>query len=355
MDENGKLKPFRQWKEEVTGIASHFVGPWLQTEYNTAVIRAHNAADWLNFERNKDIFPNLRWMPTMSPDPDEVHRVFWERKVTRPINDPFWNKHRPGDRWNCKCTLEATDDPITDIPGETDKERPQPGLKENPAKTKQIFDKSHPYFPKSCDKCKFNKGFKSKLTGLFENVNKDCNKCILKATKKITPQEKHEIYQKPIEEQFVKVSGNIKRHILKFKNTDDYKEIEIVARTLSPYVKEVQIMTEIHKSEVDVRKRLGIKSEKKNPDLRLILHDGNIEWIDVKSPLTPQTIVRNANDACKQEADACVTEVHIKNIDHANIARKIFNDSNYTRPYVYIQYNNSLYKYNSQGLVEVLD
>ena len=158
VDENGKLKPFRQWKEEVTGIASHFVGPWLQTEYNTAVIRAHNAADWLNFERNKDIFPNLRWMPTTSPNPEESHRLFWERKVTRPINDPFWNKHRPGDRWNCKCTLEATDDPITDIPGETDKERPQPGLKENPAKTKQIFDKSHPYFPKSCKGCKFNLG-----------------------------------------------------------------------------------------------------------------------------------------------------------------------------------------------------
>lgn len=176
-DENGKLKTFRLWKEEVASIVSHFEGPWLQTEYNTAVIRAHNAANWLNFERNKDIFPNLRWMPTVSPNPDEVHRRFWERKVTRPINDPFWNKHRPGDRWNCKCSLEATDDSITDIPGETNKERPQPGLKENPAKTKQIFDKSHPYFPKSCKGCKFNKGLKNKLTGWFTNADGDCYKC----------------------------------------------------------------------------------------------------------------------------------------------------------------------------------
>ena len=44
-DENGKLKSYCQWKEEVESIASHFVGPWLQTEYNTAVIRAYNAAD----------------------------------------------------------------------------------------------------------------------------------------------------------------------------------------------------------------------------------------------------------------------------------------------------------------------
>lgn len=183
-DENGKLKPFRQWKEDVASIASHYMGSWLQTEYNTAVIRAHNAADWLNFERNKDIFPNLRWMPTVSPNPDEVHRRFWERKLTRPINDPFWNKHRPGDRWNCKCSLEATDAPVTDIPGETDQDQPQPGLKGNPAKTKQIFDKSHPYFPKSCKGCKFNKGLKNKLTGWFTNADGDCYNCVNVVTTK---------------------------------------------------------------------------------------------------------------------------------------------------------------------------
>lgn len=176
-DENGKLKPFRQWKEDVASIASHYMGSWLQTEYNTAVIRAHNAADWLNFERNKDLFPNLRWMPTVSPDPDEVHRRFWERKLTRPINDPFWNKHRPGDRWNCKCSLEATDDPITDIPGETDQDQPQPGLKGNPAKTKQIFDSSHPYFPKSCSSCSFKKN--TSFKNWFNNVGggKNCLSC----------------------------------------------------------------------------------------------------------------------------------------------------------------------------------
>ncbi|MBR5530344.1 MAG: hypothetical protein IKU63_02405 [Bacteroidaceae bacterium] len=35
-DDAGKLKPFYQWKNEVEGIASHDVGPWLRTEYNTA-------------------------------------------------------------------------------------------------------------------------------------------------------------------------------------------------------------------------------------------------------------------------------------------------------------------------------
>jgi hypothetical protein len=175
-DDSGQLKPFRQWRDEVMPIASHYVGPWLRTEYNTAVNRAHDAADWKQFERNRDIMPNLRWMPTTSAEPDAEHRIFWKMKLTRPIDDPFWNQHRPGDHWNCKCTLEQTDDPATDIPAGADNEAPQPGLKGNPAKTGQIFDRSHPYFPKSCKGCTFAKGFKNKLKGVF-NADGDCYKC----------------------------------------------------------------------------------------------------------------------------------------------------------------------------------
>ena len=96
-------------------------------------------------------------MPTTSPNPEAERKRFWEKKLTRPIDDPFWNKHRPGDRWNCKCSLEATDEPPTDVPDDADDEKPQRGLRSNPAKTRQIFDKSYPYFPKNCASCGFNR------------------------------------------------------------------------------------------------------------------------------------------------------------------------------------------------------
>ena len=46
-DSNGNLKPFEQWANEVQPIADHQMRHWLRTEYDTAVIRAHHAADWL--------------------------------------------------------------------------------------------------------------------------------------------------------------------------------------------------------------------------------------------------------------------------------------------------------------------
>ena len=108
LDKNGSLKPFEQWVKEAMPIADHQMIHWLRTEYDTAVIRAHQAADWRQFEREKDVLPNLKWMPSTSVTPGADHQIFWG--TIRPIDDPFWNEHRPGDRWNCKCTLSSTDE-----------------------------------------------------------------------------------------------------------------------------------------------------------------------------------------------------------------------------------------------------
>ena len=143
LDENGNLRPFEQWLKLVMPIANHQMVHWLRTEYDTAVIRAHQAADWRQFEREKDILPNLKWMPSTSVHPGADHRVFWG--TIRPVDDPFWNEHRPGDRWNCKCTLSSTDEAPTAVPGSGPDNKPQPGLENNPGKDAKLFSDKHPY------------------------------------------------------------------------------------------------------------------------------------------------------------------------------------------------------------------
>ena len=150
IDENGRLKRFDKWVEDIKGMTNHYVGPWLRTEYNTAVLRAHQAADWKHFEAEQDVFPHLRWMPTTSPNQDPLHRQYWESKLTLPMNHPFWDEHRPGDRWNCKCTLEQTDEPANDkVIRDFYPVPQQPGLDNNPGKDGKLFSDSHPYIAKS--------------------------------------------------------------------------------------------------------------------------------------------------------------------------------------------------------------
>lgn len=150
-DDKGELKTFQQWDEDTQDIQAHHNELWLRTEYDTAILRAEQAAEWQQFEKDKDIMPNLRWMPTSSVEPREEHAVFWREALTLPVGDPFWDEHRPGDLWNCKCWLEQTDEeetPRTDLPKEKDMPTADEGLKTNPGKTAEMFDRSHPYYPK---------------------------------------------------------------------------------------------------------------------------------------------------------------------------------------------------------------
>lgn len=143
----GQLKSFDRWKLDIQGMTDHYCHAWLQTEYDTAVIRAHQAADWKHFLEEADVLPNVRWMPTTSITPDPLHEHYWTKKLTLPVDHPFWQEHRPGDRWNCKCSLMQTDEPVnaSALDGWTPP-LPQPGLDNNPAQDGQIFSDTHPYF-----------------------------------------------------------------------------------------------------------------------------------------------------------------------------------------------------------------
>lgn len=143
----GQLKSFDRWKLDIKGMTDHYCIQWLQTEYDTAVIRAHQAADWKHFIDEADVFPNVRWMPTTSIVPDPLHERFWTKKLTLPVNHPFWQEHRPGDRWNCKCSLQQTDDPVNAeaLEGYTPP-LPMPGLDNNPANDGKLFSDTHPYY-----------------------------------------------------------------------------------------------------------------------------------------------------------------------------------------------------------------
>lgn len=183
LDEDGKLKSFTKFREDVKPIADHHVKQWLETEYNTAVRRAHLAEKWKTYEDDRDIFPNLRWVESWAVQKDKEHFDF--RNTIAPVNDPFWDAHRPGDRWGCKCGLEQTDEE-TNIPASASGKGgdPSPGLEENPAKTKRLFSDKGPFFPASCASCPFASMLQAaKETDLTASRKKDCYNC--SAAKKV--------------------------------------------------------------------------------------------------------------------------------------------------------------------------
>lgn len=178
LDKDGNVKPFRQFKQDTEGIVDHHVNAWLRTEYDTAIKRAHRAAEMRQFIDERDVFPNIEWLPSTAVNPREAHKPFYHH--IWPVEDPFWEEHKPGDEWGCQCGWQSTDDPVTDNAGLGDGgiAPPSRGLGGNPAKTGQIFTDDHPYFPQDCAHCGFyNASARNRLASVFYDRSKDCYDC----------------------------------------------------------------------------------------------------------------------------------------------------------------------------------
>lgn len=263
-DEKGNLKPFNQWRQDIDSIASHHTNAWLRTEYNTAVIRAHRAADWQEFIDNADVMPNLRWMPTTSPNPENSHAVYWRNKLTLPVGDAFWNSHHPGDRWNCNCSLQQTDEPVNPLPHNEEPTTPHRGLDNNPGKDGHIFNDTHPYFPKNCNACPFNSGIKNKLLNVFNNQKKDCFNC-QKINNSIPNAEGFIVKNK------YPNGGELQIHPLVDKSKPDYNAIVNIGQHFAKTGRTVKITPSVHFKSEEYRNiygsLIGTKYERKCPDL----------------------------------------------------------------------------------------
>lgn len=141
-DEDGKRKDFDRFRKDTESVLHNYNVNWLRTEYDTAVRRARFAADFREAQANKDLYPNLEWLSSVSVHPREVHRAFYGQ--IRASDDPFWSTNYPGNLWNCKCRVRSTDKPVN-ATGEGVPVPAANGLDKNPAISAELFTESHPY------------------------------------------------------------------------------------------------------------------------------------------------------------------------------------------------------------------
>ncbi|MBR8726464.1 hypothetical protein [Bacteroides pyogenes] len=282
VDGNGQLKPFERFAEDVRPMLDHQVERWLRTEYDTAVIRAHQAADWRKYMEQAHILPNLRWLPTTSATPDIVHKQFWSIELTLPVGHPFWNAHRPGDRWNCHCSLEATDDAPTpghEIPKTTPQNKPAPGLDNNPGTDAKLFSDTHPYVAHAY------KGAKKAVEKFIKEKFPD------KASVKVDPKHDEPKSYAARTKEIKKAAAPLKEEI--FVNKRFKKDIRITGRGIKEWLNQPHEHY-AHKNELllrmgDVMKKakyMGYGKDKHDPSVKAHLFEvkilGDKSWIIVR-------------------------------------------------------------------------
>lgn len=140
----GKLRSWSQFKREAYKISKIYNENWLKAEYKTAVQSARMARKWENLQRDKAVYPYLKYVTQGDARVREAHKAL--EGVTYPIDHPFWNTFYPPNGFSCRCTVEPVREPgKTDYLAPDEKEMP-PMFHGHVGKSGEMYGKDHPYF-----------------------------------------------------------------------------------------------------------------------------------------------------------------------------------------------------------------
>lgn len=142
-DSEGFKLPFKDFQEIVKPIDDKFNKVWLKTEQDTSFGQSQSADSWLQYDKEKDIFPLLKYQ-TAEDERVRHEHAEWDNKVF-PVDHPFWDTRMPLNGYNCRCRViqlrSGKQSTFKGVQENTDKQ-----FQKNPGKSGEIFTKNHPYF-----------------------------------------------------------------------------------------------------------------------------------------------------------------------------------------------------------------
>ena len=228
-DEDGGFKSFDRFLQDVQAIDASYNQNWLYAEYNFATASTQMAAKWADIERDGDEY-DLQYRTALDGLVREEHAAL--EGITLPPSDKFWNEYYPPNGWNCRCTaVQVLKDKYprsdSDAACEAGKrattqigkngENKAAIFRFNPGKAEKVFPPKHPYLPKGCGDCTYNK--------LAYNPNSEkCRAC--KVIQKCY--ERAPLLVKETVRTFEN-GGSLETYSIIDKTTDDYKRIEEAA------------------------------------------------------------------------------------------------------------------------------
>ncbi|SDE53868.1 phage minor head protein [Riemerella columbipharyngis] len=150
---SNKGETFDSFKNEVLKLNPRYNKNYLQAEWQTAKQAGYHAANWDEYQNNKDLYPNLKYKTQGDNRVREPHRLL--NGIIAPLDSDFWKTHYPPNGWRCRCYVVQTAEKPTnenDIPTLNEKEMPKE-FRGNVGISGEIFKetaenkgKPHPYF-----------------------------------------------------------------------------------------------------------------------------------------------------------------------------------------------------------------
>lgn len=145
MTSNNNVTTLAEFKKQAKAILTDYNVNYLTTEYNSAIAQSRSASQWMEFEKNTKLYPSLEYNTVGDSRVRYSHAIL--DGVTKPVNDPFWNKNFPPNDWNCRCTVLQTDsEENTDMKDYKVNDHVNPLFQFNAGKDRLVFSDKHTYF-----------------------------------------------------------------------------------------------------------------------------------------------------------------------------------------------------------------
>jgi SPP1 gp7 family putative phage head morphogenesis protein len=156
---DGSKRKFKEFREFAQPITEQYNKVWLKTEQDTAFGVAQGADEWIDIEKDKDLFPMLQYQ-TAGDERVRADHAAWDG-IIKPVDSSFWSTRMPPNDWGCRCSvIKLTEGEPTNLNKhlkEYNKNNPDAKVKslknpsqqfnENPGKVNHIYDpEKHPYF-----------------------------------------------------------------------------------------------------------------------------------------------------------------------------------------------------------------
>lgn len=99
LDKKGVLRPFKEYLADVEELNALYNKAWLETERITALAQAQNARQWLDFEKDKESFPYLKYHTQEDSRVRHSHKAL--NGFTAKVDDPYWSGIMPQNDFRC--------------------------------------------------------------------------------------------------------------------------------------------------------------------------------------------------------------------------------------------------------------
>lgn len=151
LDEDGKVKPFGRYLQDIRAIHERYNKSYLEAEYLFATQSARMADKWQEHAQDEDRY-DLQYRTAGDARVRQEHQAL--DLVTLPASDPFWAEYYPPNGWRCRCNVvrvrkgkyEESDSGRAVEAGRAATEDKLRIFRFNPGRQKVIFPPRHPYY-----------------------------------------------------------------------------------------------------------------------------------------------------------------------------------------------------------------